>query len=68
MNAVTTAPTITNARLGSHDAGADRGEVEKVQHLGRIGHAGNHKAETEDQADDELNDDRHGGLTADVGG
>src|SRR6266702_3605716 len=41
-------------------SGADGGEVEKVKDLGRIGHAGNHKPEAEDQADGELDEDRHG--------
>src|SRR3954451_15694752 len=39
--------------------GANSGEIEKVEHLCRIGHAGQHQSEAEDQADCELENDCH---------
>src|SRR5438132_1220990 len=40
-------------------AGADRGEVEKVEHLCRVRHAGYDQPEAEDQTDDELQEHSH---------
>src|SRR5437764_2100772 len=56
-----------HGNCASHDEGeacipgprANRGEIEKVEHLCRIGHAGQHQSETEDQADCELENDCH---------
>lgn len=37
------------------------GEIQKVENLGRIGHAGDNKAKTKNQADGKLQKDRHEG-------